>query len=574
MASATELVLRPKVRHEPPDSTMENTERYQLLYHWSEVNHESMIVDATDLEMWLNLDWSEPIIKIPTSMISRLMIIPSGVSSPPSLLALKFRVWVRLVDAEDPWKKTALASAFDEIDVAIGGSPLPGSCEFVPNNQTLQPSVIALETPVRVQCHDWIDPMLSIMDPGTEMAYCTTVLLRRAQSSHCSATSTGDPMIDEFESDDVIVPRHRFTSAVEAEALLPYGCWTVYAEVRSEHSGLASLGLLAEALSVQLPDERHSFPSDVEYFRFALEREISASSEHSISRITSAIVNVLDAVSSASDQEPGMEEISHPITTALDILKEQSSQDLEENQQILDVVSAVLRFHRRHKSISHSVDALSGSVALVDQALRDRQHLQLVDEVLDEPRHQRLLNMQTILGLLDQWLHSADMASSCHRRQDVISRLSRAVNVLGGISATTTTLWQDSSAAHSYDFFQSITFVDHLGTDIDESMTFSRLNNGGDAWLAGGLTTSDNDVPSGTITTTRPALSFITVSLRSDQVRACFLGPSTSSQRRSEIESEAVLTVKEMVVVDPKSETAKPPAHQSDAFNRITLVMK
>ena len=248
-------------------------------------------MDDRDLEMWLDLDWPEPIMKIPASMISQLI---RRSSSSSSLLTLKFRVWVRLVDAEDTWAKSALASAFDEIDVMIGGAPSPGSCElFVSNNETSPIiSVIELETPVRVRCLDWMDPILSVMDPGTEMSYSTTLLRRRAQSSHCSSSTstTSHPTNNEFESDEVVVPRHRFASTQEVEAVLPYGCWTVYAEIRSEHSGLASLSLLDEALDVQLPAERRRFASDVAYFHFALERELSASAL-SIPAIASAIMN-------------------------------------------------------------------------------------------------------------------------------------------------------------------------------------------------------------------------------------------------------------------------------------------
>ena len=137
------------------------------------------------------------------------------------------------MDAENPWKTTALASAFDTIDVTIGGAPSSGSCEFVPQESPSNPLVIALETPIRVRCLNWTDPMLRFMpqrDDGTtmtddDMSYRISLQLHRTRSSLCSesiASSSSDHNEDEYEYDEVMVPRHRFTSTHEAEAVLPY----------------------------------------------------------------------------------------------------------------------------------------------------------------------------------------------------------------------------------------------------------------------------------------------------------------------------------------------------------------
>ena len=91
-----------------------------LMYHWSESNHEFLSVNGNDLDMWLNLDWTDRILRVPSSLISRLALPSSSYSS---LMTLNFRVWVRLVDAENPWTSGSLATAFDTIDVTIGASP-------------------------------------------------------------------------------------------------------------------------------------------------------------------------------------------------------------------------------------------------------------------------------------------------------------------------------------------------------------------------------------------------------------------------------------------------------------------
>ena len=142
----------------------------RLLNHWSEANHESMIGGTNDdngahtddlSEVWLNLYWSQRVLKVPASAISRL----PTVSSYPD--TLQFRVWIRLVavdvdDATDTamrhqtssWltsSSTAVSSAFDFMDITIQAKPSQGSCEFVPQSIIETEKLIAHETPLLVK---------------------------------------------------------------------------------------------------------------------------------------------------------------------------------------------------------------------------------------------------------------------------------------------------------------------------------------------------------------------------------------------------------------------------------------
>ena len=202
----SDLIVEAMVEHESTTADGQDPNHYnpdydivsarysnlRVLYHWSEANHEAMAAGNNEIvESWLNLNWSNRVMKVPVSLIRQL----SQTSS--SLSTLQFRVFVRLVDHDDPWMN--LAMAFDIIEVTIGAAPSSGSCQFVPPHHhhddppataELSP-IMALETPVRVQCLDWIDPLLdtSVMQESVMTAsntssssYRTSLQLRRSHS--------------------------------------------------------------------------------------------------------------------------------------------------------------------------------------------------------------------------------------------------------------------------------------------------------------------------------------------------------------------------------------------------------
>ena len=85
------------------------------------------------------------------------------------------------------------------------------------------------------------------MERDSSKSYRTTLQILRAPASLCNSTAVGSTSYDE-----VVVPRHQLVSALETEAVLPFGCWAImYAVVRSEHSGIASYFLLTNALPVR-----------------------------------------------------------------------------------------------------------------------------------------------------------------------------------------------------------------------------------------------------------------------------------------------------------------------------------
>ena len=285
----SDLILEPVLLlHVHGDHSMEMAllDNMRLLYHWSEINFESLASRESDVEEWHNLIWSKPIMRVPSPLISRLS---SASVSSSSLPTLQFRVWVRLVvvaddSVDNPWLESRpLASAYNSVDVTVGAAPSSGSCAFVPKGSPPN-SIFALETPVRVQCLNWTDPILAVLlpvDSDITKSYSTSLQLHRAPIHRCIADTNKAPKMNETDDNDVaiksfidyeevVVPQHRFVSQHEAEAVLPSGCWMVLAVAQSKHSGLSTLTLLTTgALYVDLPSERRLFSSDESFYKFA-----------------------------------------------------------------------------------------------------------------------------------------------------------------------------------------------------------------------------------------------------------------------------------------------------------------
>ena len=608
--SANSLVLEANVHVESPDNHVMDVPEWRLIYHWSEANHESLGLGDNDVEMWLDLDWTERVLRIPGALISRLMLTSAPSTSP---LTLKFRVWVRMIEAntEDSTSLSgrALASSLASIDVILGTNPLMGSCEFTPNNVPLPNPLIALETPVRVRCHGWIDPMLDIITPqqsdsysATNLTYRTSLQLRRAESSLCNTTANSGASMsrlffDEYEA--VVVPQHRLMSAEEAEAVLPYGCWTVMAAVRSEHSGLTALTVVAEALQVDLPQRvglAFTSNSDAEaYYHFVMERRLSftTSSTPSITDVAVVVRDILDETynnleTDASDaQIRDMDAIVGLIRKVSDVVeREGPSRDVAENQQLFRVISAAIHIavvhqHRRQDDAEHSESSaasddplLAAAITLSRQTLGDRQHhidaashendITLHREQ-DVPLLQQILNLRMIFHLLDQWVMMSDNpAKSCQRKSESLAHLSSAVKafkeaawLLQGDAADTIMI------ASRLSFFQDIQVMNSLESAMDFSnYHLSRINADYErraAWLAGGQVQSSK-------------LKFVTVSIKRHEFPLCSMNDVPNQHP---IESSVVLSV---VMMDDAKPAAAGGALVNEPanilINRVTIMMK
>ena len=189
--------------------------------------------------------------------------------------------------------------------------------------------------------------MLDIISPQPNSstnvtAYRISLQLHRAESSLRNTTRTASHLsFDEYEA--VVVTQHRFMSASEAEAVLPYGCWRV----------MAAFTVVTKALQVALPRSRREFSSDQEYFHFVLERQLTPFSRHSISGIASAVREVLETLQpDDTTQHHIVNNTVRLIGVVIDVVKREGpSRDLMENQQLFRVLSAAWNIHLLHQQV-------------------------------------------------------------------------------------------------------------------------------------------------------------------------------------------------------------------------------
>ena len=158
------------------------------------------------------------------------------------------------------------------------------------------------------------------------------------------------------------MPRHRLLSA--HEATLPCGCWTVFAVVSSELSGLKTFSVMAEAMWVDFPTERLRFASDSEYQYFVLNNELTSEEAYSISVVASTVRDLLAVDEAVLDQS----EVSRLIRAVRDVITQQGpSRDVYENQQLFSVASTAWHRYRRqmlnltNDGLSEIVQPVKGS---------------------------------------------------------------------------------------------------------------------------------------------------------------------------------------------------------------------
>ena len=325
------------------------------MYHWSEAHHDTLVKSSpADLELWDNLSWTNRLMIVPSSLIDRL---PSSSSFTP--LTLQFRVWVRLVDADDPWTTSALSSAFDQVEVMVHAAPSAGSCDIVfavPDygeqqhqstsimkpQQLLQP-LVAHETPLHIRCRDWIDPIV-LVDETLEPHYRISMQLQRRHSSIChNSTSVSlwpsSGGVDNSHIGEIVVPDHSLISeTVDAVALLPPGCWEMCAVVHSETTGQSTIVLLENALSVELPSKRKEFTTDTQYFQWVVRNELQSENPSLYYDVTAAVQNILDKADEMSPQELQSIDMPGLIRETRDTLNRVgTSRDLLENQLLIDI---------------------------------------------------------------------------------------------------------------------------------------------------------------------------------------------------------------------------------------------
>ena len=548
----SELILEPVIQLETIDGTKVTPTNLVIMYFWSEVHHGSMTTSNVDIEAWFNLEWSSRLMRVPSSLISLL-------SSDSSLPTLQFRVWIRIVDAENP-SRSAVASAFDLIDITILANPNPGSCDLVPKPEPPQ-RFFAMETPVKVQCSDWIDPVDDTTVPSSNNPprFRITLQLASVQNSLCDADSSmlGDGS-GSVRVGEIVNPHQKLLSSGAVEVLLPVGCWSVHVLVHSTIRGLSKSFDLVQAFHVELPQESVAFTTDLAYFEWVLHREIDAGTP-TIARVTTAAKSLLDSIKK-DEASANNVDVSSVIRAVYDVVEQVGpSRDLIENQQLFDVAADAAAV-RPSENVMRDVSRLLGqSLGDREQILNDlKDSSQTMINWDDAPLHRQVLNLKHIWQSFDRWvLHSANAKEKqefCRRFDEAVSMIRQSMTVFWEAAA----LLQHYTDAVELHMFKDVRLTQSLKPDVGPIVLQSRHDKAVSSGIIGGLVPPDHSSRS---------LGLVTVAVPYVDVEMC--RAPTNHHPNSRAESENLLSIS---TLSKATDTSLDP--NALFFDRITLVLQ
>ena len=382
------------------------------VYMWTEMNQESPEIEDSASSATLTL---------PSCNLAALV---SSITGPSTLVKLNFFVTGRVVEKEDGIEASILspklAIGSTSVHVSINAHPQEGSCTFL----HLPTSIYARSTALRVQCLDWVDPVSSnLVNQTAGPSFPISINLHRSNDLSCNRNSSSS------SAESASVPGLRIISDTEVEGEFPSACWTVFAVVSSELSGLSTSVKIADALEVTLPSNSDSFNI--------------LNNETTISDISNSVNVANQIINDASHEDKmvaGGEEVS--VELAVQAIREKLARGehtlgVFENQEVMKFAQGALEYyvaHRDSSSLEDDADSLflTEISLLLEQIVLDRDHqiskMTPRRGTLDINTDSSVENLKTIWKAMDLWVGDAvDTQASCDRYDSAMSLFRRSI---------------------------------------------------------------------------------------------------------------------------------------------------